>query len=1084
MKKLTGIRLINWHAFVDEHLDVENSILISGENGAGKSTILDAIQFVLTCNKNHFNKAANENSKRTLTTYVRYKTGKEGTEYSRTGDVTSHVALEFYEEGKNNYFIVGAVIDSSSENSEKVIFYRIEKSSIKDINYIDEGTPLDIDKFKITYKSRNIQTYTSYGEARKDFLNKFGRIGDKFTEIFPKALAFKPITDVKDFVYQYILEEKELNIDNLRENVRTYNECQNLVEDVKRRIEKLRGIKLSYEEYERAIRKLNLYFFAIEILECEIIKEEINALEEKIKRDVNDKELKLKHQEELSNRIREKEEKKNNIQLSLNSNERYNTLLNIEKEITEKEKHLEKLEGKKITFLDKLIEAQKRLQSIRELGIEKADINTFLEYTKNLNEELESFMNLGKGLSERLGNIREDELRNHTVNDIKIEECKKELTRVEDSIKELEKRNLQYPSNVNTLKEEIINHFKILGIKDEPKILCEVLEITDPKWKSAVEGYLNTQRFYLIVEGKNFDVALSVYDRLVKKNGIHSVGLINTLKLEEYDVSDTNSLAAVVTSKSTNAKRFINMILGKVIREEDITKLKNYRIAITPNCMVYKNHVARAIDPKIYETPYIGEEAYKVQLQQFKEKKEILKSTLLEFLEKKKNLEVIIGLIKDIRLDRLSEDAYVIREEENEKLALTELKKEKDELSKDNTFIEFKIKIEEVSRELKKLNRDKETLIGDIGALNLSVQINKQNKDEKIVVLERSEEELKNKGLDDTGIYEEANKKIENERKTRSLDIIKISFINSTKTNMVKKQKRLDNLKDLQGDYNREYEFGATLGEEGVDSFLSELEKLKKSTIIEYEDNVKEARERAESEFREHFISRINENITVARKEFRELNKALQGVKFGNEEYEFKIEKSKNPKLNKYYDMIMDEKNIGEGYTLFTQEFEAKYKEVLEELFDKLTIDDEMGDKELQRFTDYRTYMNYDIWIKYTEGGHSLFSNVCREKSGGETQTPYYVAMAASFIQLYSMPTNSEPIGLILFDEAFDKMDESRIVAMMEFFNKLKLQLIIAVPPQKIDTVAPFVNTILLTMKGTNSSFIELYKNEKVEVIR
>ncbi len=30
---------------------------------------------------------------------------------------------------------------------------------------------------------------------------------------------------------------------------------------------------------------------------------------------------------------------------------------------------------------------------------------------------------------------------------------------------------------------------------------------------------------------------------------------------------------------------------------------------------------------------------------------------------------------------------------------------------------------------------------------------------------------------------------------------------------MVKKQKRLDNLKDLQGDYNREYEFGATLGE-------------------------------------------------------------------------------------------------------------------------------------------------------------------------------------------------------------------------------------------------------------------------------
>ena len=88
--------------------------------------------------------------------------------------------------------------------------------------------------------------------------------------------------------------------------------------------------------------------------------------------------------------------------------------------------------------------------------------------------------------------------------------------------------------------------------------------------------------------------------------------------------------------------------------------------------------------------------------------------------------------------------------------------------------------------------------------------------------------------------------------------------------------------------------------------------------------------------------------------------------------------------------------------------------------------------------------------------------------------------MAASFLQLYSMPTNSEPIGLILFDEAFDKMDESRIVAMMEFFNRLPLQLIIAAPPQKIDTIAPFVNTTLLTIKGENYSLIEGYSNEKV----
>ncbi|MCY6354991.1 ATP-binding protein [Clostridium sp. ZS2-4] len=1081
MKKLTGMRLINWHAFVDETMNIKNSVLISGENGAGKSTILDAIQFVLTCNKNNFNKAANENSKRNLTGYVRYKTGREGSEYSRTGDITSHLALEFYEENRKNYFIIGAVIDSSSETSEKVMFYRIEKHRIKDINYIVDGVPLDISNFKTLYRSKSIQAYTNYGEARKDFLNKLGRIGEKFNALLPKALAFKPITDVKDFVYQYILEEKELSIDNLRENIRTYKECQNLVDDVRKRIEKLENIKESYEEYERAASNVNLHSFIIDIVDREILREEIRILEEKIKSDENNKILSEKKQKELNDLIRQNEDKRNNIQITLNTNEEFIALADINKKISEKENNLEKLSNSKKTFINKLKEEERRLKRLKDLGIEKIDINIFLDFTRNINVELENFINIAKSLSEKLDKRKEEDLKSSTKYELDIEKQREELKEVEVSIKELEKRNLQYPKNVITLKEEIITNFKTLGINDEPKILCEVLEVTDPKWKNAVEGYLNTQRFYLIVEGKNFDKALDVYDRLVKKKGIHSVGLINTLKLGKYDDVDTNSLAAVVTSKSRDGKRFINMILGRVIREENLNKLKEHKTAITPDCMVYQNHVARAIDKEIYKRPYIGEEAYKIQLEEFKEKREVLKEKIDDLLEKKKDLDNVIKIIRDTKLERISEDVYVVREEEIERTALASVKKEKEELTKNSTFMELNFKLQEVSKELEGLKEKYNSIAINIGALKNRIETHRENRKYKLGNLERKEEELKEKCLKNVGVFEEGEKRVEVERKRKTLETIKSNFTTSKNNNETRKQNRLEELKNLQGDYNREYEFGAALGEDGVGSFLDELEKLRKSTIIEYEDNVKKAKERAELEFREHFISKINENITIAKKEFRDLNRALQGVKFGNEEYEFKIEKSKDAKVNKYYDMIMDERNIGEGYTLFTQDYEDKYKEVLEELFDKLTIDGESEDKELQRFTDYRTYMNYDIKIKHSNGEHSLFSKVCKEKSGGETQTPYYVAMAASFVQLYSMPTNSEPIGLILFDEAFDKMDESRIVAMMEFFNRLPLQLIIASPPQKIDTITPFVNTTLLAIKGEDYSLIEGYNNEKVQ---
>ena len=61
--------------------------------------------------------------------------------------------------------------------------------------------------------------------------------------------------------------------------------------------------------------------------------------------------------------------------------------------------------------------------------------------------------------------------------------------------------------------------------------------------------------------------------------------------------------------------------------------------------------------------------------------------------------------------------------------------------------------------------------------------------------------------------------------------------------------------------------------------------------------------------------------------------------------------------------------------------------------------------------------MDYDIKIIHNDGTYSYYSKVCEEKSGGETQTPFYVTVAASFVQLYSNNIGGEAAGLVLFDE-------------------------------------------------------------------
>lgn len=115
-----------------------------------------------------------------------------------------------------------------------------------------------------------------------------------------------------------------------------------------------------------------------------------------------------------------------------------------------------------------------------------------------------------------------------------------------------------------------------------------MLEIQDEEWQNAVEGYLNTQRFYVLVEPENFDIALGIYDRLRKEKKVYGVGLINTRDLGNYDTAPAGTLASVVTSQNQYARQYSNMILGKVQMCERYEDLKKYPISITKGCMRYQ----------------------------------------------------------------------------------------------------------------------------------------------------------------------------------------------------------------------------------------------------------------------------------------------------------------------------------------------------------------------------------------------------------------------------------------------------------------------------------------------------------------
>lgn len=1076
MKKLTRLKLINWHRFSDVTIDFGDSTLISGENGAGKSTLLDAIQFVVTCSTNHFNKAAHENGKRKLTGYIRCKTGRENHPYERTGEISAHVALEFYEESKEKYFVIGAVIDSATEGQETVVRYLMDNVMLEDEMFKIGNRPRTITEFR-SFNNKNIKLFAkTNAEGKKMIKQRFGRIEDKFFQLIPKALAFKPIDDIKDFVYSYVLDEKEVNIDNLRENVRSYQELEKTLEGVKNRIEKLSEIECHHKAVVDCIQSDRMYEYFMAQSDLDLTKEQIGVLQDEIRRESYRLEQLNAKCSSMKKELENKEEVRTLLLAELNANSDFQTLEKQKKylkELQEKEEIQYQEKKRLLESGKKAGQKVKRLLEIPDVDECMKQYDELLHRLKDTEDVVSAQELIDRAIAYKKHMSTKLQRKNLEIQS-RLNEIAADLQETEQRISNLKQHRFSYPSAVELLMSRVEQELLKIGRTAKPRILCEMLEITDETWRNAVEGYLNTQRFYVLVEPEHFDIALGIYEKLRREKKAYGVGLINSGKLEEYDIAPAGSLATVVESKSIYAKRYVNMVLGKVHMCKRVDELKQYPVSITPNCMRYQNHVASAIRPEIYTTPFIGKNAFKVQYEQALQKKEDLNRQKIECKDRMTHMEATLQWLEWDDDTDVKYRITIVSELKRTGLEIEKCETEIRNLQQNTTMIEKQIRADEMRKECEELKSHISKSDRESGACELKISSAKDR-------LVECEDECIHKNELITDIAQKAENEIvlwkkEYEKQTgdKTLEQFRQNFDRRRKANNTTKENADKKMTSAMYDYKTAFDFGAAATLEAYPEYAAVQERLVNSELLNYEEKVRKAKLSAEEEFREQFLSKLQENMKQAQGEFKELNKALKDITFSNERYEFLYLPSKS--YRKYYDMIMDDFNVVQGESIFSGLFHENHKEVIDELFSKLALDQDNGIKALDEFTDYRTYMDYDIKITHEDGSYSLYSKVCEEKSGGETQTPFYVTVAASFVQLYNNNIGGEAIGLVMFDEAFNNMDDERIGAVLEFMNRLPLQIVIAAPPDKIQYIGPKMQETLLVLTDDKVSFVEEYR--------
>ena len=1079
MKKLVKIRLINWHYLSNETIELEGNTLLSGPNASGKSTIMDAITYILTAGDTMFNLAANEKGKRDLRGYVKCKLGMDDKEYLRNGDVSGHVVLEFYDEKTDSKFAVGAVIDAFGELLPvKTLFYRTYEP-INDSMFVSPENKI-YGTVEFRKHNTNFEYFLTKKEAKRGFRTAFGSINEDFYRLIPKALAFKPIADVKDFIYQNILEEKEIDVTAIKDSIRSYKELENTLKLINKKITDLREIDSIYKELKGIEERKNYIDYLMHLFDVEAIRNDINDAKDQISKQETLRVLKEKQINDIEAELLALNERSQELYHVLsNSDDSFKAEEYINREILKTQTNITALEGNQQAFLKRASNFKTNLNNIRKITDEKlfsdmanlslVQINeTDVETTKLKLRDYQARLNQTQNkYNQELGSL-----------DNKKRALVAQINEISTNLKGLEENRVNFPTQLLQIRAEIEEGLKrIYNYEIHVHIFAEICEITDPKWADTIEIFLGNRRFNMIVEPRYFDQALQIFSRIKDRYRLYGIGLVNTKQINKYKSYEHNSLASIIDSENQDARCYINYTCGNVIMCNDAMELEKYQTSITNDLLIYRGYAVTSLNPNV-EKPFIGKNAASKQAVLWHEKADIVKKEYLSLNSRIESLNTILSLIDQIDVRPIIDDLDKALLLSKEKAALEDLSKQAirqknatpSELQEDYDKIQSTIK----NHNVKKLALSKEIggIDNAIDALN-GVIYNKQQE------LNELETELKELSKGSVVLEQTAKDEYNSLMATNNFKMAFAEYQEKYRSEDASYTLLNDNLVAKQYAYINTYNSTFSIGATEIPKYIAELNKLEKTELVKYEQKVRSARESAEIVFKEDFIAKLRNNILTAEQEISKINETLSGITFGNDRYEFIFPRSSE--YASFYEMVTSDLEDGsEG--LLTYEFQQKYDEQIRLLFEALSVDEVNSNGAINKFTDYRTYMDYDIRIINRAGETMTYSKVFKEKSGGETQVPFYVAIIASFVRVYTKNSvvAGDPIGLVLFDEVFDKMDANRMHAMMSFINSMPLQVIIACPPQRMDILQEFAKTTLIMVRqGTKATVLPMIKKDE-----